>query len=600
MALLQTSLIWVVYAIVIAVLITVASVFIYIYQTPRDRSPSVTLTCIAAITTLLATVLLLPVDVALVSSTTSPTLGRRKDWATQNEVDRILFSLKIVYYSLYSLDALLCLLVIPFIYFWYEEYDEVASEAGEQTFGQRFWASFKYTVSFIAIVVVLFLVGFFVPVANRNRDGLDFFKKLLTENRKLEAPTPLPFRCFFAYHGGERALTFALGLLITIGMCLYVLYTSTGLAFLPMRMMRAGPSVSDPTSKATTAVQLASNRERQRQLDGRCGGNPGLLSSKDRRELDTLVREERTLIRRQRLADEAQSEGRSSLMRAWLKIGAALRPFKLLGGIIIFLTALIIWISMLLTAIDKAKNSFCKHRCGYILGHINVFNPINWVFVQSAKAFPIDYVLFTMLVLLLFTSSVVGIAAVGIRFLWIRLFRIRKGHTSPQALLLSTAMLMLIILALNYSTSMIVAPQYATYGPQTFCDRKPVFADKQSDCSNAKHLVKPCSELANNLVAKQVCTPSVASTFINRVTINFPFFGAIFFWAQFVFLGIYLLVWITALLRSPKLDERQLDEEAEEAEEESLLASTGRRFDATWHDIAGRPRRQDDGGRPGA
>lgn len=185
MALLQTSLIWVVYAIAIAVLIAVASVFIYVYQTPRDRSPSVTLTCIFAITTLLATVLLLPVDVALVSSTNSSALGRRKDWATDHEVNKILFSLKVVYYLLYSLDALLCLLVIPFTYFWYEEYDEVAAEEGEQTTAKRFWSAFRYTITFIAIVIVLFLVGFFVPVAKDNHSGgLDYFKKLLTENRK--------------------------------------------------------------------------------------------------------------------------------------------------------------------------------------------------------------------------------------------------------------------------------------------------------------------------------------------------------------------------------------------------------------------------------
>lgn len=185
MALLQTSLIWVVYAIVITILIAVATIFIYVYQTPRDRSPSVTLTCIFAITTLLATVLLLPVDVALVSSTTSSALGRRKDWASQDVVDRITYSLTIVYYLLYSLDAVLCLLVIPFTYFFYEEYDEVATESGEQTIWKRFWSAFKYTICFMAIIVILFLVGFFVPVSKkRGGQNLDYFKKLLTENRK--------------------------------------------------------------------------------------------------------------------------------------------------------------------------------------------------------------------------------------------------------------------------------------------------------------------------------------------------------------------------------------------------------------------------------
>ncbi|KAJ5985167.1 hypothetical protein N7499_008555 [Penicillium canescens] len=576
MALLQTSLIWIVYAVVVVILLAVASVFIYVYQTPRDRSPSVTLTCIISITSLLATVLLLPVDVALVSSTTSSKLGQRKDWATQDVVDRITYSLTIIYYLLYSLDALLCLLVIPFTYFWYEEYDEVATETGEQTVGQRIWGALKYTLSFVAIVVILFLVGFFVPVSQGKSDmDLDYFRRLLTENH------------------GERALTFALGLLMTIGLCLYVLYTSAGLALLPISLIKTAPSISSATLRASTRQQLETNRERQRQLEGRCAGNPELLSSKDRRELDTLTREERTLSRRQRLAEESQGEGRSWLMKVWYKVGAILRPFKLLGGILLLFVAFITWVSMLLTSIDKAKNSICKHRCGYILARVNIFNPVNWALVQSAKVFPIDYAIFTVLVLLFFCSSVVGIAVVGIRFLWIRIFQIRNGHTSPQALLLATAMLMLIILALNYSISMVVAPQYATFGPQTFCDRAPGLFLGKPDCSDSKELIKPCSELAKNPDAQQVCTPSVVSTFLNRVTLNYPFFGVVFFWAQFLFLGLYLIVFVTSLLRSPKLDERQLDEDAEEAEEEGLLANTGRRFNASWQDITGRAARSE-------
>ena len=188
MALIQTTLIWVVYAVVVVLLVAIASIFVYTYQTPRERSISVSTVCIFTLTSLLATVLLLPVDVALVSSTTSSKLGRRKDWATQDRVDNILLTLKIVYYTLYSLDALLCLIVVPFTYFWYEEYDEVATEEGTQTIGQRFWGALKYTIAFILLVVILFLVGFFVPVA-KNRKGahfdLDYFKNLLTENRML-------------------------------------------------------------------------------------------------------------------------------------------------------------------------------------------------------------------------------------------------------------------------------------------------------------------------------------------------------------------------------------------------------------------------------
>ena len=569
----QIALIWVVYAVAIALLLIVASTFVYIYQTHRDRSAYVTIVCIFTITCLLATVLLLPVDVALVSSTVKSSTGQRKDWASQDRVDNIVHTLKIVYYLLYSLDAVLCLLVIPFTYFWYEEFDEVESEEGRQTFGTRFWGALKYTFVFVFLCLALFLVGFFIPVA-RHREGahfdLDFFKNLLAENK------------------GERALTFALGLLITIGICIYCFYTAVGLALLPLTLIKSAPATSAPALSESTATQLESNRERQRQLEGRNAGSADGLSSKDRRELEALIREERTLVRHQRLAAEASGEGQNFFYRAFLKLEAVFRPIKLLGGVLLVIVVLIIFASMLITGIDKAKNSICKRHCGYLLAHINIFQPINWVLVKSSKVFPIDYVIFLFIVLIFFGASIVGLATIGIRVFWLTIFRIRKAHTSPQALLMATVMLTLIALALNYSIAMMVAPQYATFGPQTFCDHPPRHPGEQPDCSSHKNHILPCTESSDGAAAKNVCTATVVSTFLNRVTVNFPFFGVVDFWAQFVFLGVFLLAFIVLLFRVPKLSEDDLEGDAIEEEEEGLLASTGRRFGATWQDITGR------------
>jgi len=332
-------------------------------------------------------------------------------------------------------------------------------------------------------------------------------------------------------------LTFSLGLLTTCGTLIYILYTAAGLALLPVAMIKSAPAISALTLTATTASALEQNRERQRQLEGRNAGRDGGLSPKDRRELEMLIREERTLQRRERLANESSGENQSFLMRTWTKIEAIFRPIKLLGGLLVLLIALIIWVSMLLTGIDKAKNSICKSHCGYILAHIQIFNPVNWVLVKSATVFPIDYVLFLLLVLLFFASSVIGITTVGIRFLWLKIFTIRKGHTSPQALLMATVMLILIALAINYSMAMMIAPQYSHYGPQTFCDHPLRHPGEQPDCSGHPNHIIPCSEATDNPAAKNVCTPSVLSTFLDRVTANFPFFGVVDFWAQFVFLG---------------------------------------------------------------
>ncbi|EKD18228.1 uncharacterized protein L3040_007601 [Drepanopeziza brunnea f. sp. 'multigermtubi'] len=576
MALIQMAFIWVAYAVAVALVALIAAIFTYTYQTPRDRSALISTVTIITLTSLLATVLLLPVDIALVSHTTSTKLGAKKDWATPEAVHNILYTLKIVYYSLYSLDAILCLLVVPFTYFLYEEYDDVDAEEGMQTFSQRFWGALKYTLIFFALVVILFLVGFFVPVA-KDRKGahydLDYFQRLLVENH------------------GERALTFALGLLISLGTLVYVLYTAAGFALLPISFIKSAPSISAPQLSETTATALEQNRERQRQLEGRHVGRGGEMPAKDQRELEALAREERTLVRRERLAAEAQGEGKSFIVKCWTKVCAVFRPLKLIGGILLLVLAIVIWVSMLITGIDKAKNSICKRHCGYILGSINVFQPMNWIFVQASKVFPVDYVLMLLLVLFFFSSSVAGIASIGIRFLWVRLFEIRKGHSSPQAMLVATVMLTLIMLAINYSITMMVAPQYAIYGAQTFCSNPTRFPDQQPDCSRHPELVKPCSELSSGEGSKNVCTPTVVTTFLNRVTINFSFFGALTFWAQFAFLAVFLVVFITSLFRTPKLNLSELDEDAEADEEEGLLASTGRRFGATWQDIRGKTKK---------
>lgn len=140
--------------------------------------------CVLALTSLLATVCLLPVDIALVSSTTDSSTGLKKDWANPDTVANVVYSLKVVYYCLYSLDAAMCLLVIPFAYFWYEEWDL------EITTKQRLKGALKYSLFFLALMVVLLLVGLFVPVAKEMKGhlDLDYFKKLLMENSRRPPP----------------------------------------------------------------------------------------------------------------------------------------------------------------------------------------------------------------------------------------------------------------------------------------------------------------------------------------------------------------------------------------------------------------------------
>lgn len=58
------------------------------------------------------------------------------------------------------------------------------------------------------------------------------------------------------------------------------------------------------------------------------------------------------------------------------------------------------------------------------------------------------------------------------------------------------------------------------------------------------------------------------------------------------------MVFILTLFRTPHMDSYQLEQDAEEDEEEGLLASTGRRFGATWQDITGRAKKRSSGTGP--
>lgn len=88
--------------------------------------------------------------------------------------------------------------------------------------------------------------------------------------------------------------------------------------------------------------------------------------------------------------------------------------------------------------------------------------------MELAKVFPLDYVFMVLVVVYFFMATMSGIITIGVRFLWVALFRIRKGATMPQGLLFASVLLMLALLALNYSLTAVVAPGYAHFGSQVY------------------------------------------------------------------------------------------------------------------------------------
>jgi LMBR1 domain-containing protein 1 len=142
---------------------------------------------------------------------------------------------------------------------------------------------------------------------------------------------------------GEKALSFVMGVLLCIGIIFYVVYTAPGFAIFPVTLVKHIPSLQ--ISDLDSARQaLDHNRESQRRIEVRYQGTSQQMSMKDRKELESLQREERTLTRRYRLAEENGNR------RQWHeKLVSALRPFKVAFGVILATLGILTTASMALT-----------------------------------------------------------------------------------------------------------------------------------------------------------------------------------------------------------------------------------------------------------
>ncbi|KAI9476205.1 MAG: hypothetical protein EXX96DRAFT_576195 [Benjaminiella poitrasii] len=527
---------WTVYGIVTASLFVFSFVFTRYFQNKQESEFFATLVTILALGLVFSTLILLPVDIFLVSSTVDQTTGIKKEWATLEAVEMMTMTMKIAYYVCYGLITLFSFFLIPFAYFYYEEYDD------EESLKDRILTALKYTSFFVVISILLFVFGLFLkPTTKMPKIDLDWFKKLLTDNN------------------GEKAITFVVACLILLGMLVFIVYTAPGLSLLPIQMIKGRKGIDAENEDIEN--RLTATRERQRVLLAKYMNRS--IPSRDRRQLDELEDEERILTRRLRCIEEDKSN-------LFLKLLVALRPFEILFGIILLGVTLVLVISIFLTIVDKIAFSICGSQCGYVLNHPNLFNPVNYIFVRLSKIFPLDHIFMVGLIFYFFLATMSGVIQIGIRFLWMTLYRIRRSSTAPQALLFTAVLLTLGLLGLNYTMTTTVAPGYAHFGSQVYCNHTTLTGYR--DCSQHKELIVLCDVYGPT----DICTPTVSSSMIDKISVNTPFFGIVFYYSQWVFLLVFMIGFIIALFRRPR-NNVDLQELVDDDEEEGSLLGDNRR-----------------------
>uniref|UniRef100_A0A8C5B9X3 Lysosomal cobalamin transport escort protein LMBD1 n=1 Tax=Gadus morhua TaxID=8049 RepID=A0A8C5B9X3_GADMO len=491
-----------------AVILAFCWFYIRKYQSRQESEAVSTITAICALAIALITTALLPVDIFLVSFMKNPN-GTYKVWAESNETrgqieDTVLYG----YYTLYSIILFCVFLWIPFVYFYYEEKDD-------QTKCSQVGNALKYTVGFVIVCVVLLLIGAFVPLDPPPSTNSTQWEKVQYLFEELGSSHGLP------------ALSFSISSLTLIGMLAVITYTAYGMSVLPLNLIKGTRSVAYELLENTDEIEDV--EQQIEKLKAKCkDGRP--LSSRDRRSLQTLEGKLQVLQRRGRHLEIAERN-------CCTKVGSALRPFKCL---LIETEILSLCVCVCVCAcacvcpcacvsLDKALHS-AGISSGFIIFGTNLTNPLNELLLVLQPVFPLDYILITVITVYFVLTSMAGIRNMGIWFFWIRLYKIRPKKTRPQALLFLCMILLLIVLHTSYVIYSL-APQYVMYGSQKYL-------------TTGNFTTRVCDADA----PQDQCVVTRSYLFLHK----FWFFSTIYYFGNWVFIGVFLVGLVVSCCRGKK------------------------------------------------
>ncbi|KAF1790535.1 hypothetical protein GQ600_2793 [Phytophthora cactorum] len=228
---------------------------------------------------------------------------------------------------------------------------------------------------------------------------------------------------------------------------------------------------------------------------------------------------------RETLLEERREVLNANLQR--FALTGKLSCWKIPIGVVLIILSLLIVVSMLVTSIDKMAHS--NFERGFLLNAPEFPNPMDLLLVLASRVFPLDYVVFAVLFVYLFTISLIVLKRHGLQFLCFRLGRLQPRLTTAATMTMLSLVLMQLAMVGLFAL-LTLAPQYATFGHQMFAD--------------VSGRVMPCTlqEAANAAAAAAKSG-------------ELPMFGTAFFLGQFLFAAAFV-PWIAhAYCMAKKLDD---------------------------------------------
>jgi len=525
---------WIPFVVVLLLTLVFSWLYINYFKSKYDSDIATTSTAVLALTIALLTTFLVPVDVFLVSFMKNSN-GTFQEWAEDAQVrqsieDTVLYA----YYALYGIMALCIFVILPFVYFYYEERDEIATAA------TKICGALKFTLVFLLVAAVLIIMGSLIPLKEAPPTNSSVWEEINFLVNELGS------------NKGEDVLSFVLSVLTVIGMFVFIIFGGYGMSALPCGMIKGSRSVT--YDREEMRDQRAVLTRRADGIREKYSGDRR-MSSRDQSRVFELEEQLRLLDRQERHLDEASQSW-------WRKCLTVLRPFEMFAGVALTVIGLLVFVSLMITNIDKAINSLGP-QMGYALPMRKLPNPIDIVLVYAEVVFPLDYILFTGIVFFCLFCAMSALRKMGIWFLWIRMYRIRPRRTRPQGLLMMCMTLMFIILAINvilYS----VTPQYVMYGSQQYWGNK----TENSDVESVMSQLMPCSTHAPT----DECTMSRTSMLLTRFCYKAWIFGAIYYWGSWAFLAVVLIgsIWSIFKRRSSSIEGRVDSDDFDESDDELL------------------------------
>ena len=467
--------------------------------------------------------------------------------------------LKSIYLQLFAITILWLSLVLPFSFFFRTaeeakllDKSEVRNQPSPAMKGKhrhhknslcsRIWQALKRTLVFFVVLAGVFLAGLIF------RPGHEAWSAETTTQIWME-------RVFDTAHRGTEALLFITGIVTTSGYGAVILYTAYGMASLPLDLIRGYKDPEEERLQAETS--LVKIRSKLRVLDRKS-------PSKDSR------REHATRLKLRREASIAQQHvkalrkitdtGGSAPCKSFCSVTKSCR---MVGGASLLVFSCVLASATLLSASDPGlesaagctsthgakamegtdiaaarstdmnKNStimrlVCQAETGYLgtlLNKPRLLNPFDEGLVKLANYFPLDFITITGALLYMFIASLYGVFRLGFRCcVCISMYRFRRRATSASAILVFGSVCILVALALLVQIP-VLAPKYATFGPQT--------ADDQLHCSMSGN---PKTKGSKVLTAHGThCQMTQVAILLVQMTRGYPVFSHIFYLASWLF-----------------------------------------------------------------